>query len=333
MARCRSWTTVCVMLTLWLASCSANGSVGGTPTTVRETPGGETPTSTPVQELPTPVEEQTQIPIEAITDLPEHAPTITAPEKAVETTIIEPTPAESGAEEGPSALEALIPPGATFGEAEIIIARPGSYSKISSPFRLSATVTSGPNHVDVTLSGEDGRILDEKTVDVHLSRMENFDNLVVDLEFELPVLAEAGRATLSLRDEFGRVRYANSVELILLSTGSALRNYTAEAQDRLIIQQPFENFMVQGGKLLVTGLIRTPTEKPLLLTLTDEDGEILGTGTASAAQLEDQEYGLFVGEVDYNVAQATWVRLAVAIQGDRVPGVVYLKSVEMVISP
>ena len=123
MPRRWTWTALLFISLLVLASCTVNGLTDNAPPGSPETSGEETPTFTP--DLPTPVEEQTQIPIEAVTDLPEHAPTITVEDDPVETTIIEPTPVETSPPDGPSALEALIPPGATFGEAEIIIARPG----------------------------------------------------------------------------------------------------------------------------------------------------------------------------------------------------------------
>jgi hypothetical protein len=91
--------------------------------------------------------------------------------------------------------------------------------------------------------------------------------------------------------------------------------------------------MVQGNMLLVSGSVRTTSEQPLTLTLIDEAGNLVGQGEAAVVFSGDQTSGLFIGEVPFNVDTPIWVRLSVAIPGERIPGHEYIKTVEMVISP
>jgi hypothetical protein len=288
-----------------------------------------------------PTEEAAQtpelIPLEEINNLPTHAPTTTIENQPVETSILseaEIAGTSISADEQPSDLDQLISPDATFEEAELIIKRPGQLSRIASPFRVIAYVDPGPDRrVQVTLLGEDGRTLASKRVRaMEFLGLDN-GNMITDLEFEIAALSELGRLEISVYDEFGRVKQMNSVNLILLSVGKTDRNYTPEAQERIIIQYPLANYMIEGDTLLVSGSVRTTSEQPLSLTLIDEQGNLVGLGEATVVLSDDQSSGLFIGEIPFSVDAPIWVRLSVALPGDRIPGHEYIKTLEMVISP
>jgi hypothetical protein len=291
-------------------------------------------TAAPTEEL-----EQTPelVPVQQITNLPTHAPTTTSEDQPVETSI-QADAAIAGTsippDEQPSDLDQLIGPDAVFEEAELIIKRPGQYSRIISPFMVIAYVDPGPDRrVQVDLLGEDGRTLASKRVRAMEYLGLDNGNMITDLEFDISALSELGRLEVSVFDEFGRIKLQNSVDLILLSVGETDRNYTPEAQERIIIQSPLANYMVQGNMLLVSGSVRTTSEQPLTLTLIDEAGNLVGQGEAAVVFSGDQTSGLFIGEVPFNVDTPIWVRLSVAIPGERIPGHEYIKTVEMVISP
>jgi hypothetical protein len=291
-------------------------------------------TAAPTEEL-----EQTPelVPVQQITNLPTHAPTTTSEDQPVETSIQADAPIAGTSippDEQPSDLDQLIGPDAVFEEAELIIKRPGQYSRIISPFMVIAYVDPGPDRrVQVDLLGEDGRTLASKRVRAMEYLGLDNGNMITDLEFDISALSELGRLEVSVFDEFGRIKLQNSVDLILLSVGETDRNYTPEAQERIIIQSPLANYMVQGNMLLVSGSVRTTSEQPLTLTLIDEAGNLVGQGEAAVVFSGDQTSGLFIGEVPFNVDTPIWVRLSVAIPGERIPGHEYIKTVEMVISP
>jgi hypothetical protein len=277
------------------------------------------------------------VPVEEINNLPTHAPTTTIEDQAVETSI-QPEADITGTnippDEQPSELNQLIDPGESFGEAGLIVKRPGQLSRMASPFRVIAFVDPGPDRrVQVTLLGEDGRTLASKRVRaMEFLGLDN-GNMITDLEFEISALSELGRLEISVYDEFGRVRQMNSVNLILLSVGETDRNYAPEEQERIIIQYPLANYMVEGNSLLVSGSVRTTSDHPLALTLIDEQGNLVGQGEATVVLSDDQSSGVFIGEIPFSVDAPIWVRLSVALPDDRIPGHEYIKTLEMVISP
>jgi hypothetical protein len=303
---------------------------GCMPTTA---PQPQTPTDTPPPtESQAPTSEL--VPVEQITDLPTHAATTTSEPQPMETSILASPEAANDPTENETDLAAFFDSAASFGESEILIKRPGSLSRLVSPFMVIAYVEPWPDRlVQVTLRGEDGRVLDEKKVKVmQFLGMDN-GNMITELNFRVEGLSEVGRLEISITDEFGRVQAYNSVDLILLSMGETDRNYMPEVQERVIIQYPLDNYMVQGSSLLVSGMVRTTTEQPLILTLIDEDGQLVGEGSASVVLAENGEFGLYIGEIPYQVDAPIWVRLAVTIPGKRIPGIEYIKTMEMVISP
>jgi hypothetical protein len=301
------------------------------PTATPQLPASTSPSTEEIAETPE------LVPVEEINNLPTHAPTTTIENQLVETSIqmeAEIAGTTIPPAEQPSDLDQLMGSDAVFEEAELIVKRPGQLSRIVSPFRVIAYVDPGPDRrVQVTLLGEDGRTLASKRVRaMEFLGLDN-GNMITDLEFEIDVLSELGRLEISVYDEFSRVRQMNSVNLILLSVGETDRNYTAEAQERIIIQYPLANYMVEGESLLVSGSVRTTSEKPLSLTLIDEQGNLVGQGEATVVLSDDQSSGLFIGEIPFSVDTPIWVRLSVAIPGDRIPGHEYIKTLEMVISP
>ena len=331
----KPWLFPLILALVFLAGC-ANQEAAPTENGSIPTAALDAETSPTIQII-TP--EFTGLPVSDITGIPTHVPTVTPLLEAVETAIEKfPTSEEDPgtASPGPAVpdLDALIDPDAIFGLAEIKIFQPGPYSRLITPFRAIANLMPGPNNnVIVKLIGEDGRTLVDKTIEVKRMPDDDYPNLITELEFEIIGLAEAGRLEISVNYEFGRLKSLNSVDLILLSTGIASVNYTPEAQDRLIIQQPLADHMVTGDTLLVSGLARTNTETPLVLFIVDEEGNMVGMGSASVVIPEGSDHGLFVGEIKFSVDRPVWVRLVVGLQGPRVPGITYAESLELVVGP
>ena len=276
------------------------------------------------------------VPVEQITDLPTHAATTTSEPQPAETSILSTSEALTSepTEAAVVDFQALFDSDAAFEQAEILIKRPGHLSRMTSPFMVIAYVDPLEDRlVQVSLLGEDGRTLAEKKVKIMSFLGLDNGNMITELEYEVEGLSEVGRLEISVTDEFGRVQALNSVDLILLSMGETDRNYTPAVQERIIIQYPMDNYMVQGDTLLVSGLVRTTTEQALSLTLVDEEGRLVGEGSASVVLSDEQDYGLFIGEIPYQVDAPIWVRLSVAIPGTRIPGIEYIKTMETVISP
>jgi hypothetical protein len=317
-------------------------------------PQNTVPTSIPPEQLPTviaetaaaanlatPLENETaatqapdELQRESQGDLPTHAPTVTLglePTNGVVVSIETPVTLEP--DEG-VVIPTVVLPDTNYPLSTLKIYRPGDLSRVISPFRVVANVLPGPNRqVMVELFGEDGRILVRKILEVTPLPGLNTANLVTDLEFETPGVAEAARLQFTVVDEFNRTIASNSVNLILLSSGNEELKGYGDLQNNIVIQQPAENADIQGGTMVISGVARTGSDKPLEIELIDETGRVVGFGTAALVEAKDSDYRVFTAEISYTVNQPTWVRVIVKFNGARIPGIAYISSLEVVVRP
>jgi hypothetical protein len=219
--------------------------------------------------------------------------------------------------------------------ATILMYNPGPMSKLTSPIQFSASLEPGASgKVVIELLGEDGRTLYRK-----LLRYTTREWVAIsdEVEFDIAAAAETGRLQLSTEDEHGRMMGLASVELILLSMGPDDLNPPSDLLEDLIIREPVVNTLIQGGKVVVTGLVRTNGERPLLIQLVDTKGNVVGYRQAAVTLPADpwatQGYASFTVEVPYSVEGATWVRLEVSSYEDRLPGPTHLSSVVILLGP
>jgi hypothetical protein len=268
-----------------------------------------------------------------------------APELAATETIGEPPSAIEAVEGTPPPIvpemieegftPPIIPIDIDFPPAIIKIYRPGDLSRLISPFRVVANVPPGQNgQVQVELVGEDGRTLVRLLKEVSPLPGASTANLVVEMTFETPAVAEAGRLQVTVKDDFGRPISVNSVNLIMLSTGySELKGY-GDLRENIIIQQPAAgSSTTSGGTLFVSGVARTGDDKPLVVELIDQNGRVVGYGTAQLLEPAGRGYVNFLGEIKYSVTGLTDIRLIVRARGARIPGTAYLSSVEVILNP
>lgn len=284
---------------------------------------------TPTAESATPTET-------APTETPEPVDTAATPQESLEPS---PTEETSYATLDPT-LAAEIPPtsppNAQIPDAPIRILRPGNLSRVVSPFRVVVDVPPGPDgRVQADLVGEDGRLLARKVFTLATPPGSDRNTAVLDFDFEIRggFVAEAGRIEVSVLDEFGRLKYLASHDLILLAAGRADIRFPITQSERLYIEQPLEGASVSGGTLLVSGQIRDLGGEPLALELVDEGNRVIATGLAAVQAGAPGEYGLFVGEIRYTVSEPTWMRLLVRARGLRIPGNAYVSSVLVLLNP
>jgi hypothetical protein len=126
----------------------------------------------------------------------------------------------------------------------------------------------------------------------------------------------------------------NSVDILLLSFGEDDVNPPGKLSERILIEEPLPNKLIQGGMLIVAGMARPSSEQPLLVELTDSAGKVVGYRQAAVTPSEDGSYVPFRVEVPYTVEEPTWVRLSVREDAsDQIAGIIYLTSLEVLLSP
>jgi len=222
--------------------------------------------------------------------------------------------------------------------AGVQISEPGPMSKVSSPIKLRANLRSVPSGtyivelwIEPLHDGEEPRML-YKDVRRLISNPVDWVYLDESIQFELSRVSEFGQLRVSMYDTYGRPISINSVDLLLLSMGTSDITPSAVRTESIVIREPTPNQLIQGGKVIVSGLAM-PAEDFMLVELVAPDGTVVGYRQVFVTPSPDGSYVPFAVEVPYQVDAPTWVRLRVSESGTRIAGIEHLSSVEVLVSP
>lgn len=226
-----------------------------------------------------------------------------------------------------------ITPTAYAPNAAIAILQPGPQSRIMSPLRVQAYVRPGSDRrVRIELFGEDGRLLVRKL----LTTGEEAETIYVDeqLDFEIPGVAESARLQISTYDLYGRMTSMATQDMVLLTIGEPDITLPGLLDEAILVRQPRTNQFIQGGTLLVSGLIAPFNDQPLLIELIDRQGKVVGYRQAIVTIDPAGGYTPFSVEIPYQVSRATYALVTVKVYSNtRISGMIYLISREILISP
>jgi hypothetical protein len=217
--------------------------------------------------------------------------------------------------------------------ADIQFVSPGALSKVVSPIELHAYLVPGDSgSVRVELFGEDGRLMFRKLflVNTHAGSQANLRS---EIDFEISGVAETATLVISVDDSYGRLKTLASEELILLSLGESEVNPPDDFLAPIVIQQPEPKVLIQGGTLVVSGLVRKASDQPLLVELVTTDGKVIGSRLAGVVTEPQGGHRLFAAEISYHVNSPTWVRVTVSESSARLERPLRLTSVEALLSP
>ncbi len=230
---------------------------------------------------------------------------------------------------------AVTPPSqATIPNAVIQIKRPGPYSKVVSPISLLADLKPGKGkQVQIELFGEDRRVLVRQIQPVVWIDRSGFARVYLSIPFEIRAVAEAGWLTLSVTDDLGRITAVNSTPLILLSIGEADIIPAVDLRAPILIQQPQPNALIQGKKVVTSGLVRSGGDTYLMIQLLDAGGKVLGQRVTNVQPAKELGFSSFNTEVPYVVAEPTPALLVVWQGVGSLSNVLYLASVDVLLSP
>jgi hypothetical protein len=222
--------------------------------------------------------------------------------------------------------------------AGVQFAEPGPMSKVVSPLHLVAnlhSVPSGTYRVELWIEslreGEEPRLI-YRDVQRIISNPVDWVYLDQQIQFELSRVSEFGQLRVSVYDQYDRPVTINSVDLLLLSMGPSSITPSNIRSEPIVIRQPTKNQLIQGGKLIVSGLAR-PSEDFMLVELVAADGSVAGYRQVFVTPSPDGGYVEFAVEVPYSVAKGTWVSLRISESGTRITGLEHLSSVEVYLSP
>jgi hypothetical protein len=213
--------------------------------------------------------------------------------------------------------------------AAIQIFAPGPMSKVISPITLRMNIVAGESEkVQIDLYGEDGRLLTRSVKKVPTSGRGVPQQIKVP--FEIRAAAEMARLTVSTTDKAGRMQYLSSVRVLLLSSGVNEINPPGNPSEPVGVFSPEEEDEVSGGVLSVRGDVWPFNLNPVILELVGPDGKSMALRILNLNQLQPQ---LFETTLPYKVSEPTLARLTIRQDDDRIDGLFYVFTQEVVLNP
>jgi hypothetical protein len=203
-------------------------------------------------------------------------------------------------------------------------------SKVVSPITLRMNIVAGESKkVQIDLYGEDGRLL-TRNVKREVPPSGKGVPQQIKVPFEIRAAAEVGRLTVSTTDKEGRVQSLNSVRLLLLSSGANEITPPGNPSEPVGVFRPEAEEEISGGVVNVRGDIWPFNLNPVLLELIGPDGRSMALRILNLEHLNPQ---LFETTLPYKVSEPTLARLTIRQDDDRIDGLFYLYSQEVILNP
>jgi len=214
--------------------------------------------------------------------------------------------------------------------AAIQIFAPGPMSKVVSPITLRMNIVAGESEkVQIDLYGEDGRLL-TRNVKRGVPTSGKGVPQQIKVPFEIRAAGEVGRLTVSTTDDAGRIQSLNSVRVLLLSSGINEINPPGNPSEPVGVFSPLEEEPISGGVLNLRGDVWPFNLNPVILELVGPEGRSMGLRILNMDQLNPQ---LFETTIPYNVSEPTLARLTIRQDDDRIDGLFYVYSQEVLLNP
>jgi hypothetical protein len=214
-------------------------------------------------------------------------------------------------------------------QAAVQIFAPGPMSKVVSPIILKMNIIAGESEkVQIDLYGEDGRLLTRNVKRVQISGKGVLQQ--IKIPFEIPTAAEVGRVTISTLDKAGRIQSLNSVHVLLLSSGVNEITPPGNPSEPVGVLNPVLEEPVSGGVLNVKGDVWPFNLNPVILELVGPDKKSIGLRILTLDNLNPQ---LMETTIPYKVSEPTLARLTIRQDDDRIEGLFYVYSQEVLLNP
>lgn len=207
---------------------------------------------------------------------------------------------------------------------------PGPMSKVVSPINLRMNIIAGESkRVQIDLYGEDGRLL-ARTLKRNVPTSRDGIFQTAKITFEISAEAEVGRITVSTFDKEGRVQSLNSVRVLLLSSGVNEINPTGNPSEPVGVVEPLVEETISDGVLNVNGDVWPFNLQPVVLELIDPEGKPIGLRILTVETINPQKFDT---TIPYKVSEPTSARLTIRQDDDRIPGLFYVYSQEVLLNP
>jgi hypothetical protein len=152
----------------------------------------------------------------------------------------------------------------------------------------------------------------------------------IKIPFEIRAAAELGRISVSTQDEFGRVQSLNSVRVVLLSSGVNEITTPGNPSEPVGVFTPGLKDTASGGVLNVRADVWPFNLGQLILEVIDPDGKPIGVRVIAVNDIQPQ---LIETTIPYKTAEPVKARLVIRQDDDRIDGLFYLYSQEILLNP
>lgn len=180
------------------------------------------------------------------------------------------------------------------------------------------------------LFGEDGRLITSELLQLNTSS--RWAYFYWPMPFTITSVGELGRLTMSTKDKYGRITALYSVHVLLLPEGESIVSPPVDLQERCVLAQPAEGKRLSGGTLTVSGEMLPFNDLPLRVELIDREGNILNSQLVAIAPDGGKSVPFRV-DIPYYLSRSSFVLLAVSQFDDRIDGLMYLYSREILLYP
>lgn len=182
--------------------------------------------------------------------------------------------------------------------------------------------------MQLDLYGEDGRLLTRNVKKIPPGG-KGVDQQI-KIPFEIRAAAEVGRITISTLDKAGRLQSLNSVRILLLSSGTNEITPPGNPSEPVGVFSPLSEESVSGGVLSARGDVWPFNLNPVIFELIAPDGKSIGLRIVTVENLNPQ---LFETTIPYKVSVPTLARLTIRQDDDRINGLFYVYSQEVLLNP
>ena len=186
----------------------------------------------------------------------------------------------------------------------------------------------------VELLGEDGRTLASQRLNYY-EYLNHSIAIAPKMEFRLAGVSELGRLVISVNDRYGRKAALASTELVLMSIGDNDASAAGTGIAPYLFRSPVADQIIKGGIIAIRGLARPVNEKPVILELLDEQGQILANGQLQIALPSGElSHTPFSIDLAYKIAAPMHGRLVIRQESaNRIPGTVAMWSIPVNLEP
>jgi hypothetical protein len=214
--------------------------------------------------------------------------------------------------------------------AKIQFHAPGPMSKIVSPVQLQLEIVSGESEVvQIDLFGEDGRLLGRK-VD-RVTRYLTGVFATYKIPFEIRAAAETALVQVSTRDKQGRMQSLNSLQVILLSSGSSEINPSGNViYEHVVLFAPRDKASAFNGDLPVQGSFRPFNNQPAFLELILPDKSVAVSRVLTFDGLDLQEFNT---TLPYKIDEPALARLSMRQMDPVLNAPIYIYTQEINLNP